>query len=434
MPVRAIGRLLRSREAWALADQSIVSGSNFVTGIVVGRSYGLEDFSLFTLCWMFVLIVQSLGSALIVAPMLSIGPKQEEDGRSTYFGTVFVHQSILVALASIIVVGILSLPSHLLPDRRLPHYLVPLVFCLVTQLWQDFLRRYLFLRARVALAIVLDTVSYVGRFALMAAFLSRTNAGVAGAFWAIGLASSVAVLLGLLGVERLRWNRAAFSTVTRRHWKLSSWLAGSALMQWTSWNLYVIIAPYYLGSVAVGILRAGQNLLGPANIWLQGLENVVPSRASHLLHVEGLASMKRYLIRIGVWCGLATLALVIAVSIRPDWLLSRLYGDTFAQGEGALRVYSLVTMLMFVGLPLKVALRSFEHTRPIFFAYVLMTVFASATAVPLIKLGGLNGALAGILTVHVVYQVFLGVAVSRRSAVYAAASAPEVREAQSGAA
>jgi O-antigen/teichoic acid export membrane protein len=415
---------MRSHELWALGDQAIVSGSNFVTGIVVGRSFGLHDFSLFTLIWMFVLFVQSLGSALVIAPMLSIGPKHTNEQRSAYFGAVFLHQTSFVVVSTVIVAAILRLPPRLLPDARLSEFTLPLVFCLVTQLLQDFLRRYLFLLGKVAPAIVLDAVSYVGRFGAIALLPSFSAMSMTGALWAIGVTSGAAVLLGLAFVERPTWDRRVIGETTRRHWKFASWLAGSAVMQWTSWNLYVIAAPYYLGAPAVGVLRAGQNILGPANVWLQGLENVVPSRASKLLHAEGLNSMKRYLVNVEIWCALVTLPLVVAVNVRPEWLLSSLYGSSFAQGEGALRVYSVVTLLMFVGLPLKVALRSFEHTRPIFVAYVLMTLFAVVTAVPFIKLGGLNGALVGILSVHAVYQGMLAVAVYRRGVLHARQERP----------
>ena len=61
---------------WALTDQAMVSGVNFLTGIVLARYLGIEEFGRFTLAWMAVLLVNSLQSGLIVQPMMSIGPKQ----------------------------------------------------------------------------------------------------------------------------------------------------------------------------------------------------------------------------------------------------------------------------------------------------------------------------------------------------------------------
>jgi len=48
----------------------------------------LREFGVFTLAWMSVLFVNSLQSALIVAPMMGIGPKQEERTGPATFGAV----------------------------------------------------------------------------------------------------------------------------------------------------------------------------------------------------------------------------------------------------------------------------------------------------------------------------------------------------------
>ena len=36
---------------WALADQTMVSGVNFLTGILLARYLGVEEFGRFTLAW-----------------------------------------------------------------------------------------------------------------------------------------------------------------------------------------------------------------------------------------------------------------------------------------------------------------------------------------------------------------------------------------------
>ncbi len=74
--VRLLGRY--SHINWALADQAMVSGVNFLTGILLARYLGIEAFGQFMLAWMLVLLVNTLQYALVIAPMMSIGPKQPE--------------------------------------------------------------------------------------------------------------------------------------------------------------------------------------------------------------------------------------------------------------------------------------------------------------------------------------------------------------------
>jgi len=74
-------RKVLGREIWALADQGIVSGTSFLTNLMLARFMGLHEFGIFVLAWMSVLFVNSLQTSLIIAPMMSIGPKQEEKDR-----------------------------------------------------------------------------------------------------------------------------------------------------------------------------------------------------------------------------------------------------------------------------------------------------------------------------------------------------------------
>ena len=82
---RAANFLTRHRHFnWALADQIIVSGANFLTALLLARHLGPEEFGRFTLAWLVVLFVTSLQAGLIVSPMMSVGPKLDaaEDRKS----------------------------------------------------------------------------------------------------------------------------------------------------------------------------------------------------------------------------------------------------------------------------------------------------------------------------------------------------------------
>src|SRR3989339_512327 len=79
---------------WALADQAMVSGVNFLTGILLARYLGLEEYGRFTLAWMAVLLCNSFQQAGIIAPMMSIGPKQKKEDGPSYYGTLFIHQQL----------------------------------------------------------------------------------------------------------------------------------------------------------------------------------------------------------------------------------------------------------------------------------------------------------------------------------------------------
>ena len=61
---------------WALADQAMVSGVNFLTAILLARYLGIEEFGRFALAWMVVLFIVNIQYAMIIAPMMSIDPEK----------------------------------------------------------------------------------------------------------------------------------------------------------------------------------------------------------------------------------------------------------------------------------------------------------------------------------------------------------------------
>ena len=85
-----IGRY--SQINWALVDQAMVSGVNFLTGIILVRYLGLEEFGRFTLAWLIVLFFNSIQFAAVISPMMSIGPKQADIEFPQYYGAVFLQQ------------------------------------------------------------------------------------------------------------------------------------------------------------------------------------------------------------------------------------------------------------------------------------------------------------------------------------------------------
>ena len=83
---------------WALIDQAVVSGGNFITTLFIARGLGIDEFGRFTLAWMVVLFTASLHAASIAAPMMAIGPKQEPEDEKMPKRRVDVVLRVLVRL------------------------------------------------------------------------------------------------------------------------------------------------------------------------------------------------------------------------------------------------------------------------------------------------------------------------------------------------
>ena len=145
---------------WALADQTMVSGVNFLTGILLARYLGLEEFGRFTLAWMAVLFVNSIQHAAINSPMMSIGPKQPEAESSAYYRAVVLQQIVLSGLVFLLLLAGVHLSGIVFPEWRVEGLALPLAVAALACQFQDFLRRYFFRRGRGAAAFANDAARY----------------------------------------------------------------------------------------------------------------------------------------------------------------------------------------------------------------------------------------------------------------------------------
>jgi O-antigen/teichoic acid export membrane protein len=408
-------RQLLGREAWALTDQAVVSGTNFLTNVMLIRFMGIREFGVFALAWMSVLFVNSLQTALIVAPMMSIGPKQEEKDRPSYFGAVVFQEIVLVFLCFVLVFAALKVSGNFFPHEGLQQLALPLAVSAFAYQLQDFVRRYFFATRQSRRAFADDVLSYLAQLPILFLLHKAGHLNSAIALWVMAGTSIIGLVPGWLWMEPIEFHREWIGAISRRHWKFSRWLSASSLLQWTSGNLFVLAAPVYYGAAAAGVLKASQNLMGAANVWYLGLENIVPVETARRLRQGGVRFMLAYTRSILFKWGGLTLLFALVMAVAPGFWLRLFYGPEMAQYGYILRLYALLYLIFFVGGPLRAGLQALEYTVPIFWSYLAMTSFAFAFAFPMAKWLGLTGTMLGLLGTQVLFQSIVGVSLLWKS-------------------
>lgn len=402
---------------WALLDQTMVSGVNFLTGILLARYFGVEEFGRFTLVWMTVLFVNSIQHAAIISPMMSIGPKQSEAETSSYFGSLFAQVLIFASGASLLLFAGFQLVTTIFPEWDIEGLGFPLAVATFAVLLQDFLRRYFFTRERLVRAFGTDAIRYMGQVtALIVLFVFlETPMDTARVLWIIAAVSFFSVVIGVLYVEKFEVNRLALRRVFFRHLHFSKWLVPASLMAWTTGNFFIIMAGVLLGTTAVGALRAAQSLMGVVNILYEGLENTVTVRSSLHFHQRGTKALGDYLKRIILYGGGATAIICLVAFSAPSFWLRLVFGPEYEQYGFILQWFAVIYLLVFLSLPLRSGIRAIEEPRAIFWAKVWTTLFSLIAAYPMIHFFGLVGVVSGILIVYVAFLSFLWVFLKRKA-------------------
>ncbi|HET6889531.1 MAG TPA: hypothetical protein VFH31_00395 [Pyrinomonadaceae bacterium] len=402
------------RVNWAVADQSVVSGVNFLTGVLLARALGIEEFGVFALAWMAVVLLSAVQGALIISPMMSVGPQQTEYPAPIYYGAVVVQQLVACILSFLLLLVAVKASALLFPNWKIEGFALPLAAAACAFQAQEFIRRYLFVQDKSALAFANDAVKYVGQLGLLLVLFQTHSLNIERALWVIAGISALAVAGGMFSLRQVKWEQAASLRVWKRNWQFSKWLVPSALMQFAAGNLFFIAAGSFVGVAAVGAMKAAANIMGMTHVLLLGLGNVVPRTAAWWYREGKLPALVAYLKKVALLIGLTTGIVALIAAIAPRFWFSLFFGPQFADYGYVLQWLALCYLVTSMVLPVQVGLQTLEYTRPIFTARLITTILSAVTVIPVVGSFGLLGALAGTLGSVLIFYGILAFALFHR--------------------
>ena len=163
----------------------MVSGTNFITGIVLARYLGLDEFGIFALAWIAVLLLSNLQLAFVISPMMSIGPKQADQEAPAYYGAALINQLFFSGISFLLLFFGATVSGVLFPQWQIQHIAFPLALVAFSIQMQDFMRRYFFTNSRPRYAFANDAISYLGQLAILVWLFKNASLKSEDAIWII---------------------------------------------------------------------------------------------------------------------------------------------------------------------------------------------------------------------------------------------------------
>ena len=316
---------------WTLADQAVVSGSNFITGILLARFLGPESFGMFVLLQSIVLYFNSFQSALIFQPMMSAAPQMAEQQRANYLHGVFALQLMLCGVLSLLIVIITSIiytfdfHIHLGIDTNIIAATIAALLAFQLQDWQ---RRYYFVQEKPSSSFLIDTISYGSQVALLGIFYLNNTLNVANAFWIIAGASFTAFAVGFAR-DSLQPIFLHAQTVLKQGWRTGRDYLVAWQLQWLGTQGVLMFSAGAIGAEPVGGIRAAQNIVGPINILFLAMENVVPVMAAKRFSQRGINGLLAYLGRITMFGSALLIPVLLVLALFSVPVIEFLYGGSY---------------------------------------------------------------------------------------------------------
>lgn len=398
-----------------LIDQMVVSGGNFLFTLLVARYLEIADFGHFSLIWLAVLFANSLHMAALTMPMFTISATLDGTERRAYFATAMVHQHLFnFGILAVCLLGwgaarIFWAPA--LGDA--------LLIAVVSAAFhtQEFYRRFMFCEDEPHIALLIDTVAYGFRFVPLVALKVFDSVTVPRVLLALTAGYGLSALIARLRVGRLQVPEpGTFGSHSREQWEAARYLLPSAVLQWTSVNLHLAVAGVVIGVRAVGVVRLGQALINAGNVFLQAIENVLPTRVARLQEDVGARDAFRYTAQL-LLRGLGFIGLLsLLVALFASDLMAFVFGASYGRYGYVLYWLGPIYALSFAQVMVRVIVRTLGITRDWFRAYLLSSLISIAIFYPLQAGFRIHGVLAGIVIAYLVQVSIAARAVLREVA------------------
>ena len=221
--------------------------------------------------------------------------------------------------------------------------------------------------------------------------------------WLMAGSAMSSAVIAHLQQPTLGYNTKALQRFARRTWTSGRWIFGSTLLQWMTGNYFAVVAGALVGPIAVGALRAAQQLLAPVQVVTLAATNVIPIAAAKRLSQGGTKAMNLFLWKVAVAGGVTTALIGVTLTFGGDFWLVLVFGPKFA-GFGYLIPWLSGALLLFYWeLPLQAGLRALEDTRALFWGYLVAAALSLGVAHALIHAKGTEGAAIGIMFSHVIF-------------------------------
>jgi O-antigen/teichoic acid export membrane protein len=387
-----------------LQDQAIVSASNFFNGLLLSKLLGLTELGTYALFWMMLMICSSLLQNFIQIPMVNEYVLRRNTDGSQYLDSLFSNQLLLsfsIAILSGLAIFFLNAITFFEALQSLT-WIAPLF--IFSYLMQDFMRRAFVLKGQLYRLVLIDFLVNGSQVFYLLLFLNDSSISLASILVFFSYTYLVGFVVGSHEfLRQLSFHKEIFQTF-KRHWNLATWLLATACLQWFAGNYFIISAADHLDTESVGIIRIVQSLVGVLNVFFIGLEYYVPQKLAQVYKNGGKKALFNYTFLLTIGGSLLCISVATFMYFWGQELLTIIYGRSYAQYNSTLVQFSFFYVLVFIGYPLRFALRVLNNNKNMFIAYGIAVLFSLTFADRIVQEWKIVGVIAGLAISQILMQ------------------------------
>lgn len=411
-------RLWSSRGALALVDQGLISGANFIVGILLARSLAQDEYGAYALAFEVFLFLTIVYGALILEPLSVFGPSVYRSSNREYLG---ILMRIHVGMSAVIIVG-LGVCAWVLNDVSPRGELAPaligvaiaapcvLLFWLARRgFYVKLSPRQAAMGALIYAGVVLSGLLAFNHYGLLSPF-------VAFLLMAAGAAITAPVMLARLGISlKLQTATSKATEVIRRHWGYGRWALGSSIAIWFSGAIYYPLLGSVHGLGDAGALKALMNFSSPVGQAFAAMSLLSLPYASRI-HDDNKPGRRHHLAaKLAVIYAGGTILYWLVIVLFRQPIVRHLYAGKYMGIAGLIPWVALGSILRISATSQAVILRAMQSPWLVFVAYVASSVVGVLIGIPCTWAFGIQGSVFTLVISSAVALAVASILVYRRS-------------------
>jgi len=250
----------------AILDNGLISGSNFLLGILLARWLAPEEYGAYALAFSLFILVGFLYQALLLEPLSVFAGSSYRDNLRGYLKKALtIHWAISIPTGLVIGAGALGARffghSVVLPISLAGMAIATPFLCI-----HAMARRSFYLRlspgpaafgAAFYCAMVTGGIFLVYRQGWLSSFTAFLIMALA------ALVSAMVMLWQLTSALEPASSEPRLGEIWRKHWEYGSWALATCVVGWIPNYVYIPLVSTFSGMAAAGELRALMNLAAP---------------------------------------------------------------------------------------------------------------------------------------------------------------------------
>jgi O-antigen/teichoic acid export membrane protein len=384
----------------ALLDQGLISGSNFLLGILLARWLVPEQYGAYALAFSIFLFAAGFHNALLLEPMSVFGPASYGKCLPAYLGKLLgLHSALVLLLAALVGAGVAIL-HYSTQGQGLAAPLWGVCIATPTILFFWLCRRAAYVKLAPSLAAGGASAYCLAVISLLLAAkaLGWLSGFTAFLIQAVAATAAGGLLLVFLQPRLASQSGPSGSEVARQHWRYGRWAVGTQFVYWLSGNAYYVIVAAFVRMEDVAALRALQNFTLPFSQFLSALSLLVLPWASTKFAEEGGQGFERRIRQITLlFVGVAS-AYVAVLWLLGGRIMAILYAGRYTDFAYLLPLAVAPVVVLAASQGSAIAVQAMQAPAEVFLAYSVSATLTILAGVALARYWGLAGALIGILT------------------------------------